>query len=178
VAVVIRKLPFSRAQTVSVPGGSVDVLPYQIAVWVSVAPKYDRALRADMPRFPAVLDTGFGGSFLLREHHLIRWAGLRREHLREVDSMRVYGVNIPVHAANVWVHPNVPGTREPAANAEPFCIRLDPGVGVCPPGLDRPRLPLLGMRGLFFGDLQIGFNWNRSHATVRTTAWWDRLFGA
>jgi hypothetical protein len=80
-------------------------------------------------------------------------AGLRRQQLVQVDEAAAYGHRLPVHAAKLWVHRNVPGRREHAAAVEPFGILLDPGVLVSPAAVRQPRLPLLGMRLLFCADL-------------------------
>jgi hypothetical protein len=125
--------------------------------------------------FPAVIDTGFNRTLLLQEQHLREWAGLRRERLKKVDEIRAYGRAASVLAANVWLHPNIPGTRE-LAGAPPFCIHLDPGIAVCPSDVSQPRLPLLGLAALRFGDLQVFFQWRRMAVTIRTTPWWFRLF--
>jgi hypothetical protein len=175
---ILRKIPFfDRVTTVPAPGGTVRALPYQLVLSVSLAAKAERALHPGTPRFPAVLDTAFNGGFLLQEEHLGQWAGLRREHLVPVDEITVYGRKVPVLRGNVWLHRNVPGKREDAVGLQPFCIHLDPGIAVCPRGLGQPRLPLLGLRGLFLGDLQMSFHWNKLLFSLRTTPWWQGLFG-
>jgi hypothetical protein len=176
VPTIVRKLPFEheRPAELAVPGGLVVILPFQIVLSVSITPKHS-PLDPQAPRFPAIFDSGFNQTCLLQEQHLNRWAGLRREHLEEVDTMRAYARVVPVLAANLWIHPNRPGTREPAPDRPAFCIHLDPGIGVCPRDLAQPRLPLLGLRALFLADLQICFHWRARCVSLYTTPWWAAL---
>jgi hypothetical protein len=39
---------------------------------------------------PAILDTGFNRIFEIDEWHLVRWAGLRKEHLEMADKERFH----------------------------------------------------------------------------------------
>jgi hypothetical protein len=175
---ILRKLPFfDRASSFPVPGGGVSISPYQIALSVSLASEAEQTLDPRAPRFPAVLDTGFNNTFVLQEQQLNAWAGLRREHLFQVGEMTIYGKKVPVFRAAVWLHPNTPGKREDAPRRAPFCIHLSPGIAVCPRGMTEPRLPLLGMRALAAGDLQMAFRWSRRRFSLRTTPWWHWLFG-
>jgi hypothetical protein len=175
---IIRKLPLSEVRTsIRVPDGTtVPILPMQIVLSVSIAPNDVLTLPSQTPIFPAVLDTGFNRAFLLQEQHLMAWAGLRREQLTQVGIIHAYGKPSPLYAANVWLHPNKPGERAIALNRKPFCVYLDPGIGVCPRRVTQPRLPLLGLPTLMFGDLQIVFHWRRKAVSLRTTSWWSRLF--
>jgi hypothetical protein len=176
---IIRQLPFSDKRTsLSVPGGTVSVKPFQIVLSVSLSLPSEGELHPRTPRLPAVLDTGCNGTFVLSEQQLNRWAGLRREHLRRVDEMTVYGNKVPVFAAALWLHPNVAGRREDSASGRPFRVQLDPGIALCPPGVTAPRLPLLGLKALHLGDLQMAFHWRTLRFSLRTTPWWySWLFG-
>jgi hypothetical protein len=172
---IIRQLPIPVAPTpVSVPGGTVTILPFQVVVSVSLTSPRVRVLDPATSRFPAVIDTGFNNALLLQEQQLHAWTGLRREHLVRVDAATAYGQAVAVHAAKVWVHRNVAGRREDAAGTLPFGVLLDPGVLVCPPAVRKPRLPLLGMRMLSCADLQLLFDWRRMLVSLRTTPWWFR----
>jgi hypothetical protein len=162
---------------IAVAGGTVDLMPFQIVLSVSITPKGISPTR-DTPRFPAVVDNGCNLTFLLQERHLNAWARLQRAKLKKVGERHPYGKQSPVHAANVWLHPNTPGTRNDAANARPFCIHLDPGIVVCSDDVRQPRLPLLGLPALSFGQLQLLFHWGRQKSvTLRTTPWWFWLLG-
>jgi hypothetical protein len=173
-----RKLPLpDRATSVVVPGGTVDILPYQIVLSVSITHKGVASLHPNSPHFPAVLDTAFNGAFLLQDEHLNQWAGVRREHFRMVDVMHPYSREVPIHAANIWIHCNEPGRRDVSLSLPPFRIKLDPGIGVCPRGLGRPRLPLLGLRALQLADLQLYFHWRKQSVSLYTTPWWHKFLG-
>jgi hypothetical protein len=91
-------------------------LPYQIVLWASIASMGQRTLDAHTPRFPIVLDPAFNHNFLIQERQLLRWAGLPPEHFRRLDHLRAYGQHVPLHAANVWLHPNRPGERDAFAD--------------------------------------------------------------
>jgi hypothetical protein len=160
VANVIDRLPFSsRESTAAVPGGTVRILPFQIALTISVTATEQGSLDAKVPRFPAVLDTGFNRAFLLQEQHLLDWARLQPEELSWIEEITAYGRTIPVFTGNVWLHRNQPGTRNLAPRRAPFCIPLAPGIAVCPRDVGQPRLPLLGTRALFLGNLELLIGW-------------------
>ncbi len=175
--VILRKLPFfNRVTTRPVPGGTVPILPYQIVLSVSIAPTGEEELHPRALRFPAVLDTGFNKAFLLREEHLNQWAGLRREHLRQIGEITAYGQKVPLFRGNLWFHRNVAGWLEEASNLSPFCVDLNRGIAVCPAGMTQPRLPLLGLRGLAAANVQLSFHWWKRLVSIRTTPWWHRFF--
>jgi hypothetical protein len=158
---IIDRLPISSGETAAaVPGGTVRILPFQIALSVSITPKGQLHLPMDAPRFPAVLDIGFNREFLLQEQHLSDWTGLPPDRLVPVDELVAYGRPIPILAANVWLHRNRPGTREGSSRRLPFCLHIDPGIAVCPAGVVQPRLPLLGLRALFLANLQLVIDWD------------------
>ena len=174
VANVIDRLPFSsRESNVAVPGGTVRILPFQIVVTVSVTPLGRSTLEATVPRFPAVLDTGFNRAFLLQEQHLLDWAGLQPEGLSWLEEITAYGRTIPVFAGGVWLHRNKPRTRDPAPRRRPFRIQLSPGIAVCPREMGQPRLPLFGLRALFVANLELLVSWTgkedpAGYVTLRT----------
>src|SRR5689334_19051520 len=96
---VIHKLPFyDDFTTVTVQGSSYRIFPRQIIVSVSLGPQGMRELDRRVPRFPAVLDTGFTDTFLIHEQQLQRFAGLRTEHLpRRMDAFHAHGRRIPLY---------------------------------------------------------------------------------
>jgi hypothetical protein len=170
VPAILRRLPIlPTGQPVTLPGGeTVPMLPHQIVMWVSLGRKGRRTPGPGIPRFPAVLDTGFNHNFLLRHKHLVRWAGWRPEQFVVMDRLRAYGQQVPLYAANVWVHPNRSGERDELTGEPPFCLELDSGVGVCPPALTTPRLPLLGLRALLVAGLQAKLDGARGLFSLRT----------
>ena len=175
---LIRQFPILvKRREVVVPGGTATILPFQLAVNVSLTNNKVHVLSPNTPRFPAVIDLGFNQSFLLQERHFIDWANLQRSQFKTVGRMTVFGQETPEYTAKVWVHRNAVGTHHDAPGGEPFCIQLDNGVAVSPSNLRNPRLPLLGLRTLFFGDLQLSFDWReRSSFSLLTTPWWWRFF--
>jgi hypothetical protein len=129
---------------------------------------WQRTLDANAPRIPAVLDPGFNHNFVIQETQFLQWAGLRREHFRVVDHLRIYGQQVPLDPANLWLHPNQSGERDLFADRPPFCLHLDTGMGICPPALAKPRLPLLGLRALFSANLELTLDCRGGYLSLRT----------
>lgn len=69
-------------------------------------------LHSKTPKFPAVVDTGCNHSFVIRERHLFDWAGILPQYLRTLRPTRVYGSAVAQWAANIWLHPNQPRSRD------------------------------------------------------------------
>jgi hypothetical protein len=89
-----------------------------------------------------------------------------------VRSTRLRGAPADVRMANLWLHPNVPNTRE-ASGKPPLRMELSTGIIVMrPPGSaeldDRPRLPLLGFRALYQANLQLALNCRKCRLSIRT----------
>jgi hypothetical protein len=157
-------------------GTVIPIVRYQVVLWVSLAHPSELSLHSKTPRFPAIFDSAFNHTFLIREEHLEQWAGLRSQQFGLLEYRRVYGEAVPWHAVNVWLHANVPGKRVQLATRPPFRIQLDSGIGVCPRGSTRPRLPLLGLRALFAADLRLNLDCARGFASLRSpNRFW--LFG-
>jgi len=170
VPTIIRDLPYFEKHTpITVRGREIRVHSYQIVLWVSVTHAAVETLDPNTPRFPAVFDPGFTHNFLIREDQLLQWAGLRSEHLAEQGQIKPYDEAVPLRAANVWLHPNLPGERDKFSDAPPFCLELDSDIGVCPSAMVRaPRLPLLGLRALQLADLEVLINRRPFRVTIRT----------
>jgi hypothetical protein len=146
------------AGRVATPDGSAEVMPYQIVVMVSIAASRVLELPADSPRFPAVLDTGNNHNFAIRQEPFARWTGLT---LPKRGLVNVGGTTIPLHAANVWIHPHSGG---------PFRLRMEEGIAVYPPEVANPaRLPILGLRGLVRNGLIIVIDGKKREVTISTT---------
>jgi hypothetical protein len=132
--------------------------------------------RADTPeltpharRFPVVLDTGFNDNFLIREQHLIDWAGIAPQEMPVVGHLQVEGQQLPLRDADVWLHPNRPGFRDELAARPPFCMEMDTGIAVWPTGMPGARrLALLGMRALHVAGLEVFLDCPKCLVTVRT----------
>ncbi len=156
---ILHGLPyFNRQTTVLVRGREEKVKPTQIIIWMSISSLHQRELDLAIPRFPVVLDTGLSHNFAIQEEHLNRWAGLDRRYLRKLRDVTIGNNNVPLHEAEVWLHPNRLGERDRLANRPPFRLQLEEGIVIYPRGMHAvPRLPLLGLRGL---------QWSKLHLTV------------
>lgn len=167
---ILRKLPFyDRFSTVAVHGQSLRIFPYQILVWVSLGPVGLRRLDALTPRFPAILDTAFTDNFLIHQEQLQNFAGLQPQHFRRFnDDLRAHSRRIPLHAANLWLHPNKPGERDVFANTAPFLVELHRGIGIPREADLYPRLPLLGARALRQAQLRLFLDYSKCQASMRT----------
>jgi hypothetical protein len=93
--------------------------------------------------------------------------------LREPErgQIRVGGVRASLVPANVWIHPNQPGTRE-TADRTPFKLELREGIAVYPPEITNPaRLPTLGLRGIVSNGLKLVIDGLRREVTLKTSGW-------
>lgn len=167
---VIHKLPFfSEPNPVEFQGRRIAVVSDQIILWVSIARMGLPDLPRNALRFPAVLDIGFNHSFLIQQDHLVRWAGFGPSHFRTIGSLPVRGRDVPLLNANVWLHQNRPGKRDEFSDQQPYCLELDRGIAVCPAEMgDYPRLPLLGLRAIRWGNLHVAVDGHKRHVTIRT----------
>jgi len=144
---ILDSLPYAAtASTENVQGETVAVRPYQIVVWVSVGIRQIVEWDQRTPRFPAILDTGNNRNFSISRGHLARWAGLQVPALRQLRTMKERDRIVPLHAARLWLHPNVSGERLPSG-ARPFQLSVEEGIAVYPDDTG-PRLPVLGLRVL------------------------------
>ncbi len=141
---------------VATPDGTAQVMPYQIVVMVSIAANRVIELPSDVLRFPAVLDTGNNHNFAIRREQFARWTGLT---FPKRGLVNVGGRTIPLHAANVWIHPD---------SGDPFHLRMEEGIAVYPPDVANPaRLPILGLRGLVRNGLRIVIDGKTKDVTIR-----------
>jgi hypothetical protein len=174
VATLIRQLPFGEPRShVEVGGRLVSVLPFQAVVWVSVAPKGPEPFDPRTPRIPAVVDLGFNGTFAIREEQLREWAGVDPRLFPRLRRTRLRGAPTDARLANLWLHPNVPRTRDPSGRA-PFRLELFKGIFVLGPperpGEEdhRPQLPLLGIYALHRANLKLIVDCGPCRLSIRT----------
>jgi hypothetical protein len=167
---VLRKLPyFEKPTAVSVRGDRLVIKPYQIIVWVSLTPARQREWQPNIPRFPALLDTGFGHNFAIVEDQLLRWAGLHPRSLPLLGQARLSGLPVDLLSAGVWLHCNEGGQRDQFTDQPPFRLELQRGIAVYPRQTpNAPRLPLLGLRGLRRANLQLAIDCQACHVSLRT----------
>jgi hypothetical protein len=168
---ILRDLPFflEKPEDVEFDGRRISIKPDQIMVWAGTTEGEQTEFDPRRPWFPAILDPGFSHSFSIQHEHLIRWAGLDPRWLERGKEVRINKEVVPLYAADVWLHPNVPGKRDRAVGGEPFRLALDTGIAVYPPTLSSaPRLPLLGLRALRLGRLHLTVDCDRCLVTLRT----------
>jgi hypothetical protein len=167
---ILSRLPIPLAETLDFVGAeSVRFKEAEIIVWVSLADIRTGAWNPNAPRFPAILDTGHTHNFAIHEHHLTRWAGIRRENLRLLGHIRQAGRRVPLHAAKLWLHHNEPGKLTVASRR--LLLNLPRGIAVYREGENYPRLPLLGLRALLSNHLHLAIDGQRTSVNLRTPDW-------
>ena len=171
---IIRNLPVDDARAVlHVHERPVAVFAFQAVVWVSIVPVRPQSLDPLTPRFPAVVDLGYNGTFAIREEHLREWAGMDPRLFRRLRSTQLRGAPSDQRLASLWLHPNEPNTRQ-APSRSPFPLDLHHGMTVMrrPVGTDqqdhRPRLPLIGFRALHTAGLEVVVDCKRCRLSIRT----------
>jgi len=168
---IVRNLPFyDHTTAVEFRGRSIPVKHDQIIVWVSLSEMGQRQLDPNAPRLPAVLDTGCNHAFVIRQRHLVEWAGIHSQYLRRLRPTRAYGVSVPQLAANIWLHPNRPGHRDEFSDQPPFLLGTEQGIAVIPQSADQgnPRLPLLGLRAIRWNHLHLTIDGDHCRVNIRT----------
>src|SRR5262245_52743767 len=142
---ILDRLPISAERTSLRFGGRyVTIHPSQILVWVSVHLPKVLVPEGNIPRFPALLDTGNNFGFSLQDRHLRDWAGIDAGLLETLGKVTIEGKVVACLDATIWLYPNIPGRQDPAHGRPPYRLDLDKGIAVytpdaVPPG---PRLPL------------------------------------
>jgi hypothetical protein len=170
VSTILHGLPYANRRTmVFVRGREETVKPTQIIIWASISSLDQRELDPATPHFPVVLDTGFSHNFAIPEEYLNRWAGLDRRYLRKSRDIVTRGDVVPLHEAEVWLHPNRPGERDERGNQPPFRLQLEEGIAIYPRGMHAaPRLPLLGLRSLQWSNLHLTIDCEHRRVWLRT----------
>jgi hypothetical protein len=153
---ILDRLPYRETPSLqNFKEGTIEVRSYQIIVWVCLKKLL----------FPAVLDTGHSHNFSILERHLKNWAGA--EGLKQIGEIEVNQVRVPQYEADVWIHRNRRGTREPTNEA--FRLTMDQGIAVVPEGLSyAPRLPLLGLKALTRNNLKLLIDGKRREVNLKT----------
>ena len=157
------------ATTAPVHRETVPVKPYQIIMQVSVSVRGLLGWDPRTPIFPAILDPGNNHNFSIRRDHLIRWAGIHPDALPLKRAIRERQQRIPLHAAGLWLHPNVPG--EPGVSGrEPHLLKVKEGIAIYPDETG-PRLPVLGLRALTRNKLHLTIAGQQRLVSLRTPDW-------
>ena len=176
VSTILHRLPyFNRPTLVLVRGREEVIKPTQIIIWVSITDIDPDEFDPATPRFPVVLDIGLSHNFAIQEEHLKRWAGFDRRYLEKLRDITIRGEVVPLHEAEVWLHPNQPGQRDQLADRPPFRLKLEAGIAIYPRGMaTAPRLPLLGLRGLEWSKLHLTIDCEHRRVRLRTPRrfWW------
>jgi hypothetical protein len=170
VPTIIRQLPYFDHRTpILVQGQAEEIKPAQIIVWVSISDVGDERLDPSTPRFPAVLDTGLSHNFAIKEDLLDRWARRDRRSFPKLREITIGGHVVPLHEAEVWLHPNLPRQRDSFADRAPFPMQLESGVAIYPRELTiAPRLPLIGLRALQWSKLHLAIDCEHCRVSIRT----------
>ena len=155
---VLDRLPYYDESTLlDFQGGIVEVRRYQIILW----------MRIGILIFPAILDTGHSHNFLISEGQLRRWAGIAS--LPRIGKVATNGREMPQFQADLWIHSNRPGTREPTSLSSQ--LKIDEGITVMPAGMSNaPRLPLLGLRAITRSGLKVTIDGKRRQVTLTSKA--------
>ena len=162
-----------RPSEVVVLGERVRLRANQIIVWITLTrPRLKEPNPAALP-FPAIPDTGHTHTFSIQHRHLAEWAGIGPDGLPPVGHVRERGHRIQLRLANIWVHPNVPRSRDRLADRPPHPVGADRGIAIHPAGVEFPRLPILGLRAVADNDLVLLVNGHHKETTLRTAfRWW------
>jgi hypothetical protein len=171
---ILRHLPFFAEDTIAFVGEEmVRVKAYEIIVWVSLGPRGILEGQS-LARFPAILDIAHTRNFSIQQDQLARWTRLSLSQLPIVGAVRQQGRRLPLHAANLWLHPNKPGQRDQWANRPPYRLRLPEGLAIYPAGEQFPRLPLLGLRLIARNKLRLTVDGERQRVSLRPPrpSWW------
>jgi hypothetical protein len=172
---ILRRFPFFAEDSIAfVREEMARIKGHEILVWVSLSPR-DVLEPAGLPRFPALLDTAHTHNFSIRQEHLLRWAGLRPEALALSGAVRHQGRRVPLHAAQLWIHPNLPGHRDRFAERPAHRLRIPEGIATYPEGAPFPGLPLLGLRAVVRSDLAINIDGRHHDVSLCTDNWLSRL---
>jgi hypothetical protein len=170
---ILHKLPVPEQDTVAfVREEMVPILAYEIVVWVSLAARsvFDPS---HLPRFPALIDTAHTHNFLLREEHLVRWAGIRPDALGlGRGEILQAGRRFPLRAAQLWIHPNEPGHWDRLSGDAPHLLEVAEGIVVSPPTSTYPRLPLVGLRAIMRNKLDLAVKGKSGMVFLSSRSWW------
>jgi hypothetical protein len=89
--------------------------------------------------------------------------------LRSRGRGRLSGLPADLVDAHVWLYSNRPGSRDELLNIPPFRFDLTTGVAVYPRGTTHaPRLPILGLQGLRWANLQLHVDCCKCRVFLRT----------
>jgi hypothetical protein len=175
---ILDRLPIvEKATSLQFGDKYITVRRDQIRVWVSIDLAGLLRPEKNIPRIPALLDTGNNFDFSLQHRHLREWAGIDPQLLTCLGDLTIEGQTVPRREATVWLYPNVPGKSEVAVDRPPYRLEIEKGIAVYPEDADPPgpRLPLLGLPFLLNNDLDGWIDPEWRHVTVQTRTWRRRI---
>jgi hypothetical protein len=151
------RLPDGRLLICPTTKRPIRILHDQLIVWASLAPVAQKSLPVGFPVFPLVIDSGFNDSFLMQSRQAVEWMSLAICSRLPIVEHRlpVRDAIIPNREAAVWLHPNLPGSRDLDPKGSPVQLNLEFGITLAPPGPYAREKPLLGMRAIRFNKLNI-----------------------
>ena len=171
---VLDRLPIAKDRT-SLRFGDryVTIHANQILVWVSVHLSGILAPEKNVPRVPALLDTGNNFGFSTQYRHLREWAGVDPDLLEIRGNIAIGGDVVSRRGATVWLHRNVPGRQDADRDRPPFRLEMSKGIAVYAQDADPigPRLPLLGLPAFLDNKLDLWLDPDRRHVTVQSRTW-------
>jgi hypothetical protein len=159
----------SPRKVIDVPSNRIDLRPPKILVGVSLTLVGEgKSSNQRVITMPAILDTGFNRTFEIDEWHLIRWAGLRKDHLNPAAKNKSDdGRKYDLCEARIWLHrtpyegPEAPRAQPPLLLANSRQVRV-----MAPIGKPNPRLHLLGLTALIENRLQVAIDGENSRFRV------------
>lgn len=174
--IILNNMPFlDQPSELAVRGERVPLRANQIILWVTLSLRRVTSVDPLAIPFPTILDTGYTHTFSIHERHLVDWAGIQPEALISRAAIRDRGQRVLLREANIWLHPNVRGSRERYADGSPHLITANKGIAIYP-GNDFPRLPLLGLRAIAENGLVLKVDGPKRQATLRTPYHWWKFF--
>lgn len=154
----------------------------RIAVRVALLAKAQQAPSRAARSFTALIDTGFSGTFAIREEEVEPLSGVSVGDLwptRKLPIRSNRGWFLP-YSANVWLFKNRPGQPN-LDGVRGTILELENGIYVFAkpsPGEPdiRPQSPLIGMQAIRNNDLIVVVDGSRSRVTIRRP--WFRFFAS
>ncbi len=160
---------FSHRREIEVSSGRIDLRPPKIIVGVSLTLVGEgKSFNQRVITMPAILDTGFNRTLEIDEWHLVRWAGLRKEHLNPAAKNKSDdGRKYDLCEARIWLHRTPYGGPQAPRVQPPLLLERSRQVRVMAPiGRPNPRLPLLGLTALIENRLRVAIDAENSRFRI------------
>jgi hypothetical protein len=171
--ILLDRMPFpDQPSEILVRDQRVRLRQNQIILWITLSlPRITSPNPLAVP-FPTILDTGHTHIFSISENHLTQWTGFQSDRLSVVGAIRDRGQRILLRSANIWVFRNERGSRNRVINYTPNLLKAEGGIAIYP-GIEFPRLPILGLRAIAENNLLLKIDGQRREATLwPPIKWW------